>query len=83
MDVFELDRALVERYATFARSFSEIRAPEIAAQVSELYAQRKFWPDPLITINPRFEQGKSIDELAAEGGLYYFKRMEKTFADVV
>ena len=69
MNVFELDRALVGRYASFARSFSTILAPEIASQVSDLYEQGKFWPDPLITINPRFEHGKSIDELAAEGVL--------------
>jgi superfamily II DNA/RNA helicase len=69
VNVFDLDRALVERYASFARSFSEIKAPEIAAQVSSLYESGKFWPDPLITINPRFEQGKAIDELVAEGVL--------------
>jgi len=69
VDVFELDRALVDRYATFARSFSAIKAPEIAAQVTALYRERRFWPDPLITINPRFEQGKLIGELAAEGVL--------------
>ena len=69
MNIFELDRALVDRYAAFARSFSAIRAPEIAAQVSALYEAGKFWPDPLITINPHFEQGKAIDELASEGVL--------------
>lgn len=69
MNVFELDRALVERYAAFARSFSEIRAPEIAEQVKLAYESGKFWPDPLVTINPRFEPGKAIDALAAEGVL--------------
>jgi hypothetical protein len=69
VNVFELDRALVDRYSTFARSFSAIRAPEMAAQVTCLYEQLKFWPDPLITINPRFEPGKAIDELASEGVL--------------
>ncbi len=69
MNVFELDRSLVDRYASFARSFSAIKAPEIEANVSALYEGGKFWPDPLITINPRFEQGKSIDQLAAEGVL--------------
>ena len=69
VNVFELDHALVDRYAAFARSFSAIRAAEIAAQVSALYENGKFWPDPLITINPRFEQGKAIDELAEEGVL--------------
>ena len=69
MNVFELDRALVERYAAFARSFSEIKAPEIADQVKAAYESGKFWPDPLITINPRFEPGRAIDALAADGVL--------------
>ncbi len=69
MNIFDLDKALVERYASFARSFSSILAPEIEQQVREIYEQGKFWPPPLITINPRFFPGKSIDELAASGDL--------------
>lgn len=69
MNVFELDQALVERYATFARSFSSIRAPEISRQVQAEYDLGRFWPDPLITINPRFEPGKSIEELVGSGDL--------------
>jgi len=67
MNVFELDEALVAQYAAFARSFSSIRASEISDQIAALYEQGKFWPDPLITINPRFEQGKTMSELAVEG----------------
>lgn len=69
MNVFELDRALVERYASFARSFSSIRAREIEGQISHLYQTGKFWPDPLIAINPRFEAGERIDQLAGAGAL--------------
>ena len=69
MNIFELDDALVERYAAFARSFSIFRAPEIADQIDTIYSGRKFWPDPLITINPRFEPGRSIDELVTDGVL--------------
>jgi hypothetical protein len=67
MNVFELDQALVERYSSFARSFSTIRAQEIASQITARYDGGEFWPDPLITINPRFERGRSIDQLANEG----------------
>lgn len=66
MDIFDLDRALIGRYEAFARSFSEIHAPEIRAQVDAAYAEQRFWPEPLITINPRFEGGASIDELVAQ-----------------
>jgi Lhr-like helicase len=69
MNVFELDRALVEKYAKFSRSFSVIRAPEIEEQIGSAYELGRFWPDPLVTINPRFEPGKSIDELVSSGVL--------------
>ena len=49
MDIFDLDRALIGRYEAFARSFSEIHAPEIRAQVDATYAEQRFWPEPLIS----------------------------------
>lgn len=67
MNIFDLDKALVDRYASFARSFSSIRAPEIDHQIRDIYEQGKFWPAPLITINPRFLPGQAIDELVATG----------------
>ena len=66
MDIFDLDQALIERYESFARSFSEIRAPEIRAQIDAAYNEQRFWPEPLITINPRFESGHSVDQLVAQ-----------------
>ena len=65
MNVFELDQALVNDYERFARSFTLIRAPDIKQQVEELYASDRFWPEPLVSINPRYELGASIDQLVA------------------
>lgn len=78
MDIFKLDTQLIENYAAFARSFSEILAPEIREQIDAAYQSGKYWPEPLITINPRFEPGKSITELVAAGVLD--PAMEKVFA---
>jgi Lhr-like helicase len=69
MDVFDLDRSLVEDYSRFARSFAEIRATDIRERVAAIYDSRRFWPDPLISINPHFERGASIEELVANGTL--------------
>ena len=69
LNIFDLDHALIKRYESFARSFSEIRAPEIRAQVDAAYNDQRFWPEPLITINPHFEAGQSIDQLVAQGVL--------------
>jgi Lhr-like helicase len=70
LDVFDLDKALMDDYARFARSFSLIRAPDIKSSVDALYASGRFWPEPLISINPRYEPGKSVDELVADGTLH-------------
>jgi hypothetical protein len=67
VNVFDLDRALVSDYARFARSFTQIRAPDILAQVEQIYATNRFWPEPLISINPNFERGASVVDLAADG----------------
>ena len=70
MDVFDLDRTLVADYASFARSFTHIRAQDIRDQVDAIYASRRFWPEPLITINPHFEQGSSVEALVRNGTLH-------------
>ena len=70
MDVFDLDRTLVADYASFARSFTQIRAQDIRDQVDAIYASRRFWPEPLITINPHFERGASVEALVREGSLH-------------
>jgi Lhr-like helicase len=70
MDVFDLDRALVSDYERFARSFTQIRAPDIRSQVEEIYASNRFWPEPLISINPHFERGASVADLAADRTLH-------------
>ena len=67
MDVFDLDRTLVEDYASFARSFTQIRASDIRDQVDAIYASQRFWPEPLITINPHLERGLSVEALVADG----------------
>lgn len=70
MSVFDLDRALVGDYERFARSFTQIRAADIRSRVEEIYACSRFWPEPLISINPHFEGGASVAELVIEGLLH-------------
>ena len=67
MDVFDLDGQLVADYERFARSFTRIRAPDIQSQLEAIYAEGRFWPEPLISINPYYERGPNVDRLAEEG----------------
>jgi Lhr-like helicase len=70
MDVFSLRESLIDQYAAFARSFTKIRAEDIRQQVSSAYESGRFWPDPLIQINPRFKSGRHVTDLVADGTLH-------------
>ncbi|MCW1919231.1 DEAD/DEAH box helicase [Rhodobacter sp. KR11] len=67
MKAFDLDRKVLESYQGFSRSFSTIRAPDIASAVDAQYAEGRFWPDALLSLNPAFKRGKTSDELADSG----------------
>jgi ATP-dependent helicase YprA (DUF1998 family) len=69
MDVFALRDAVVAEYRAFATSFTTIRADDIREQVEAIYAEDRFWPDPLIQLNPRFRAGEPLDRLIAAGAL--------------
>ena len=69
MDVFDLDKTVIDRYKAFARSFTDIRSPELNAKVDELYATKRFWPEPLIQLNPHYAAGGSIQDFIDAGDL--------------
>ena len=69
MDVFAFREELIAEYERFSRSFTEIRAADIRQAVEEAYASGRFWPAPLIQLNPNFVPGGSIDEFVAKGTL--------------
>lgn len=63
MDVFSLRDSIVAEYRKFATSFTTIHAQDIRAQIEAIYAEGRFWPDPLIQINPSYTQlGLDIEE---------------------
>lgn len=69
MDVFSLDANLLAEYTAFARSFTRIRSVELQRKVDELYASRRLWPEPLLQLNPHFEDGGSVRSLVGQNGL--------------
>lgn len=66
MDVFSLRDTVIEEYKDFAKSFTKIFAEDIKEQVDAIYAQERFWPEPLIQINPNYKITTSIEELVAQ-----------------
>lgn len=68
MDVFEFRDRLIEDYGRFSRSFTQICADDVRDAVEAAYRGGRFWPAPLIQINPNFVSGGTIEELV-DGGL--------------
>ena len=69
MDVFSLRDAIVGDYRKFATSFTTIHADDIRKQIEDIYAEGRFWPDPLRQINPSYKYGLSLDSLITNGAL--------------
>ena len=77
MNIFDLDRSVIKEYARFARSFTEIRAPDLRDKVERAYSEGKFWPEPMIQLNPRFKSGGTVGELVRAKEL--FEGCERVF----
>src|SRR5713101_9485875 len=69
LDVFSLRDSVVADYKRFATSFTTIHADDIRQQVEAIYAQQRYWPEPLIQINPSYRRTTTIDRLTASGML--------------
>ena len=69
MKAFEFDHNLIDAYARFSRSFSTVRAEDIAGEINRQYDEGRFWPDALLSLNPRFLSGPTVDDLVASGDL--------------
>lgn len=70
MHVFDLRERLIEDYARFVRSFITIKDERIAEYVNQELQEGALWPEPLIQLNPAFDPGESIDELASSGVIH-------------
>jgi superfamily II DNA/RNA helicase len=69
MDVFALRDAVVDEYRRFATSFTTIHAEDVKRQVEAIYADGRFWPEPLIQINPNFKRSTTVEGLVNSGML--------------
>src|SRR5690242_12237416 len=70
MDVFTFRDRLVSDYERFSRSFTRIKAADIEAYVDGEYRAGRFWPAPLIQLNPSFVRGGSVEDLVRDGLLH-------------
>ena len=70
MNIFDFRDLLIGDYASYIKSFIQIRDPRINRFVQQKLEDGVLWPEPLIQLNPLFARGESIDELVAKGVLH-------------
>ena len=69
LDVFALRDSVVDEYKRFATSFTTIHAQDIHEQVAAVYAEERYWPEPLIQINPSYKRTTDVGTLVTSGVL--------------
>jgi superfamily II DNA/RNA helicase len=70
LDVFDLRRRVIDEYAAFSRSFTRIAARDIADVVEAEYERGRYWPEPLIQINPNYRRSGTVADLVRDGMLH-------------
>ena len=70
MDVFDLRERLIGEYRRYSSSFVRIADPDLRAEFDRALDSESMWPHPMLALNPSFEPGGTIDDLAADGTLH-------------
>ena len=84
MDVFSLRDRVVDDYQRYVRGFVSVSEPNARRFVEGYFNAETLWPEPLVQLNPAFEPGRSMDELAAAGVVHrdcatFFRRRDHVF----
>lgn len=69
-DVFDFRNRLIDEYSAFSRSFSKIAAPDLLRKVEDEYGRNRYWPEPLIQINPNYKRSGTVQDLVRQGNLH-------------
>lgn len=62
-DIFDLHRDIVGDYREYIESFINIADDRIHSVVRKAFANGQLWPEPLLQLNPAFEEAGSIESL--------------------
>ena len=69
-NVFKFRDQLIGEYSEFSRSFSKIAAVDIKEEVERQYSLGRYWPEPLVQINPNYQRKGTVQQLVVEGVLH-------------
>lgn len=63
MNIFKFRDELIKTYSAFSQSFTKILSEDIIQVVEKQCNElKRYWPEPLLQINPCYQQGKTIPE---------------------
>lgn len=65
-NVFSFRDNMIEEYSLFSRSFSKITAHDLSSTVEAQYAAGRYWPEPLIQINPNYLRKGTLHSLVEQ-----------------
>jgi len=69
MDVFQLREKVVGEYAEYVESFVNVLDPRVDEYVRNSLESGDLWPDTYLQLNPAFEPGATLSELAQSGSI--------------
>ena len=69
-NVFDFRNRLISEYSSFSRSFSKVAAQDILSKVEGEYDRGRYWPEPLIQINPNYKRQGTVQQLVQQGVLH-------------
>jgi superfamily II DNA/RNA helicase/very-short-patch-repair endonuclease len=70
LDAFSFRNQVISDYEQFARSFTNPRAEDIRNYLDREYDTGRYWPSPLIQVNPFFVSGQNVEQLVADRVLH-------------
>ena len=68
-DVFRLRDRVIQEYRDYVESFVHVLDPRIDQFVRERLAEGELWPEAVLQLNPAYEPGPTLGELAARGAI--------------
>jgi len=69
-DIFDFHENVIKNFEHFSRSFTTIRSEDIKNAVDSEYANKRYWPTPLIQINPNYKKASTINDLVKDNTLH-------------
>ncbi|MGV0721040.1 DEAD/DEAH box helicase [Mycolicibacterium elephantis] len=70
MDAFGVLDEVLDDYENFVKGFLDIKDDQIRAKVEAEIEDGLFWPEPWLALNPAFEPGGTVRDLAKQGLLH-------------